>query len=69
MHFRIFSYKPLVFVFAAEIFNHVIKSLLNLQGHAFQIDCHIFGLRNLSRCLSLVEILKLMLGRDSEEEI
>ena len=28
MHFRIFSYSPLVFVFAADMLIHVIKSLL-----------------------------------------
>ena len=28
VHFRIFSYSPLVFVFAADILIHVIKSLL-----------------------------------------
>ena len=28
MHFKIFSYNPLVFVFAADILNHVMKSLL-----------------------------------------
>ena len=28
MHFRIFSYNPLVLVFAADIVIHVIKSLL-----------------------------------------